>query len=76
MPRLEVRTYFHTRFDRRPDGRSPTEATRVFGRNAQIAAIRRRRADEVKSTPEQAFGAVQKIRQTARKAGVSLCIAT
>jgi len=43
---------------------------------AQIAAIRRRRADEVKIYPEQPFGAVQKIRQTARKAGVSRCIAT
>jgi len=52
------------------------QADAVDGRNAQMAAIRRRRADEVKSTPEQAFGAVQKIRQTARKAGVSRCIAT
>ena len=43
---------------------------------AQIAAIgRRRAADEVKSTPEQAFGAVQKIGQTARKPGVSCYIA-
>jgi prolyl-tRNA editing enzyme YbaK/EbsC (Cys-tRNA(Pro) deacylase) len=51
MPRLAVRTYFHTRFDRRPDGRIRTEATRVFGRNAQRAVIPGRRGDRRKPTP-------------------------
>ena len=51
MPRLAVRTYFHTRFDWRPDGRIRTEATRVFGRNAQTAVIPGRRGDRRKPTP-------------------------
>jgi hypothetical protein len=48
-------------------GQNPSLGTGV----ERPRSVHRRRGEGVKSTPEQTFGAVQKIKQTVRKPGVS-----